>query len=64
MGHANERGELGSGNLNTCRHFGTNPAFAIQSINQLVIAELAVTRPELWETKISRPATLDECIGD
>jgi hypothetical protein len=25
---------------------------------------LAVTRPELWETKISRPATLDECIGD
>jgi hypothetical protein len=23
-----------------------------------------VTRPELWETKISRPATLDECIGD
>jgi hypothetical protein len=42
MGHANERGELGSGNLNTCRHFGTNPAFAIQSINQLVIAELAV----------------------
>jgi hypothetical protein len=24
----------------------------------------AVTRPELWETKISRPATLDERIGD
>jgi hypothetical protein len=23
-----------------------------------------VTRPELWETKISWPATLDECIGD
>ena len=21
-------------------------------------------RPELWEMKISRPATLDECIGD
>ncbi len=24
----------------------------------------AVIRPELWETKICRPATLDECIGD
>jgi hypothetical protein len=24
----------------------------------------AVTRPESWETKISRPATLDECIND
>jgi hypothetical protein len=23
-----------------------------------------VIRPELWETKVSRPATLDECIGD
>jgi hypothetical protein len=22
------------------------------------------TRLELWETKISRPATLDECVGD
>jgi hypothetical protein len=30
--------------LDTGRHFGTNPAFAIQSINQLVIAELAVIR--------------------
>ena len=29
-----------------------------------VTSELAVIRPELWETKISRPATLDECIGD
>ena len=29
-----------------------------------VTSELPVTRPELWETKISRPATLDECIGD
>jgi hypothetical protein len=25
---------------------------------------VAVTRPALWETKISRPATFDECIGD
>jgi hypothetical protein len=29
-----------------------------------VTSGLAVTRPEMWETKISRPATLDACIGD
>jgi hypothetical protein len=29
-----------------------------------VTSGVAVTRSELSETKISRPATLDECIGD
>ena len=52
MGHANERAELGSGNLDTCRLLGTNPAFAIQSIDQLVIAELAVTREQTGRTRI------------
>ena len=30
----------------------------------LLICADFLDRPELWEPEISRPATLDECIGD
>ena len=36
------------------RHFSTNPAFAIHSIDQLVIAELTVA-----ELAVTRPGMMD-----